>query len=155
MSTTVTWIALVAKDLAAYLVAEQLDALRTEALGEGQADPFSEIAPDVINLVRAYIASNPNNLVSTAPLLIPPELKLDVTYLIIAPLLGRLGISLTKDQSDALARAHSTLIALREKKLLVSKPDDAVAPPVQGSTGVTLVSAGGRKTSSAALDSLL
>ena len=154
MSTTVTWIALIATDLNDYLVAEQLDALRSEALAPGQADPFTKIAADVINKVRSYIASNPNNLVSSTPLLIPPELKIDVAYLVLAPLLGRLGIALTKDQDKQLDLAHSTLIALREKKLLVSKPDDAVLPAVQGSTGVELASPGNRKATSKSLSGI-
>ncbi|MDR1284221.1 MAG: hypothetical protein LBK99_25895 [Opitutaceae bacterium] len=49
-------------------------------------------------------------------------------------MLGRLGIDLTKDQADAVARAHSTLIGLRDKKLLVSMPDDPVEPDVQPET---------------------
>ena len=140
MSTTVTWIALVAANLNDYLLGEQIEALRTEALAPGQADPFTEVSVDVINKVRFYIASNPKNQVSAAPLLIPPELKQDVAYLVIAPLLGRLGIALTKDQTEAVDRAYSTLVGLRDGKLLVSNPDDAVLPAVQGSTGVEIVS---------------
>jgi hypothetical protein len=148
------WITLIADNLNAYLVAEQVDALRAEALAPGQADPFTEIAPDVIRKVRAYIASNPDNVVDATELTIPPELKTDVSYLIIAPLLGRLGIALTKDQDKQLDLAHSTLIALREKKLLVSKPVDAIEPDVQGSAGVELASSTPRRVTSEKLSGL-
>ena len=125
------WLTLTASDLASYLVAEQLDALRSEALAVGQADPFDAISADVIRKVRSYIASNPLNQVDSAELTIPPELKLDVCTLIIAPMLGRLRLALTTDQQKQLDLAHSTLIALREKQLVVSKPDNPVAPAVQ------------------------
>lgn len=134
------WITLTADSLADYLVAEQLDALRTEALAPGQADPFGAVAGDVIAKVRAYIASNPENQVDADPLTIPPELKLDVCSLIIAPLLGRLGLALTEDQRRQLDLAQTTLVALREKKLLVAKPGNAVAPDVQGGSSVELAS---------------
>ncbi len=134
------WITLAATDLRDYLIAEQLDALRKEELGPGQADPFTAVSRDVIAKVRAYIASNPENLVDANALTIPPELKLDVCYLVIAPMLGRLGTPLTKDQSQALDLAQTTLVALREKKLVVAKPDNAVAPDVQGGAGVELAS---------------
>jgi hypothetical protein len=149
-----SWITLTVSDLRAYLVAEQLAALSSEALDADQADPFTEVMPDVVRMMRAYIASNPENRVDSAELTLPPELKLDVTYLILAPLLGRLGIPLTKDQAAALDRAHSTLIALREKKLVVSQPDNAVAPSVQGGPSVELASAPTRQTSRASLDRL-
>jgi len=126
------WITLIATDLNDYLVADQVDALRAEALAVGQADPFTNVAKDVVLKVRSYIASNPDNVVDASPLTIPPELKIDISYLVIAPMLGRLGIALTKDQDKQLDLAHSTLIALREKKLLVSKPEIYVAPDVQG-----------------------
>lgn len=150
-----TWITLSAASLNDYLIAEQMEALREEALAVGQADPFVEISKDIILKVRAYIASNPINVVDAAPLTIPPELKTDVCYLVIAPMLGRLGIALTKDQDKQLDLAHSTLIALREKKLSVSKPDNAVVPDVQSTTGVELASASTRQTSRKKLSGLL
>lgn len=151
---TVPWISLAAADLNAYLVAEQLAALREEALAPGQADPFTEIMPDVVRKIRAYIASNPENQVDATELTLPPELKLDACSLIIAPMLGRLGIALTKDQSDAHEAARSTLIALREKKLLVSKPANAVTPAVQGGAGAVLVSSTPRQATAASLRNL-
>ena len=148
------WISITADNLNDYLVAEQVEALREEALAEGQDDPFGPVATDVILKVRAYIASNPQNVVDAAALTIPPELKLDVCYLIIAPMLGRLGIALTKDQDKQLELAHSTLIALREKKLVVSSPVDAVAPEVQQPGGPQLVSSTKRKATRAKLAGL-
>lgn len=149
-----SWITLTAADLNAYLVAEQLTALRTEALAVAQADPFTEVMPDVVNMIRAYIASNPANQVDAAALTLPPELKLDVSYLIIGPLLGRLGIALTKDQAAALERAHSTLIALRDRKLVVSRPATPVEPDVQDATGVVLAASSTRQASRTSLSAL-
>lgn len=129
------WITLVVSDLNDYLLAEQIDALRNEALAPGQADPFTKISADVVAKVRSYIASNRDNLVDSDPAKIPPELKIDVCYLILAPMLGRLGIALTKDQSDALSLAQSTLVGLRDKKLVVSEPENPVEPDVQPEQG--------------------
>ncbi|QYM80283.1 hypothetical protein K0B96_06620 [Horticoccus luteus] len=148
------WIALTADALNAYLVAAQLTALRTKALAPGQADPFTEIAPDIIRKVRSYIASNPANAVDADELTIPPELKTDVCYLILGPMLGRLGIGLTKDQAQQVEVARSTLVALRDKKLLVTRPADAVTPDVQGEGGVTIVSAPPREMTRESLGGL-
>lgn len=150
-----SWISITADNLEAYLVAAQLTALRTEALDAGQADPFTEIMPDIVRKVRGYIASNPVNLLDTSELTIPPELKADVCYLIIAPMLGRLGIALTDDQRDQVKLAHTTLVALREKKLVVSRPLNPVVPDVQSAGGVeTVTPASGRKYTTEKLDGL-
>lgn len=140
-----TWITIAATDLNDYLVAEQVDALRTAALAVGQADPFGAVAPDVIRKVRAYIASNGSNQLSSGALSIPPELKLDVCYLIIDPMLGRLNIALTKDQERAVEGANETLKLIASGKLKVSKPDDAVKPTVQGGPAVQTASAATRR----------
>lgn len=151
---TVPWITITADSLRAYLVAEQVAALQAEALAPGQAAPFDEIMPDVVRKIRAYIASNPDNQVDAGELTLPPELKLDASYLIIAAMLGRLGIAMTKDQADAHEAARSTLIALREKKLLVSAPASPVAPAVQGGAAVLLVSSAPRQATADSLRDL-
>lgn len=148
------WITLTVTDLNAYLLAEQLDALRSEALAPGQADPFTEIAPDVVAKVRAYIASNPDNQVDADPATIPAELKTDVCYLILAPMLIRLGQPISTDQAKQVDLAHSTLIALREKKLLVSQPANPIAPAVQGGSGVEIASVTKRRATSKSLSCL-
>lgn len=151
---TVPWITITAESLRAYLVAEQLTALQAEALAPGQAAPFTEIMPDVVRKIRAFIASNLDNQLDSGELTIPPELKLDASYLIIAGMLGRLGIAMTKDQADAHEAARSMLIALREKKLLVSKPTNPITPAVQGGTGVALVSSAPRQATANSLRNL-
>lgn len=148
-----SWIALTSDHLRAYLVAAQLEALRTAALAPGQTDPFLEVAPDVIRKIRQYIASNPENLVDATEGTIPPELKLDAVYLVLAPMLGRLGIELTTDQRSAVDRAQSTLLALRDRKLVISTPDAAVAPAVQQGGGAQ-VSYPPRRFASSSFDNL-
>lgn len=149
-----SWITLTVDHLKAYLVAAQLDALRTAALAPGQVDPFTEVAPDVIRKIRQYIASNVENRVDANEATIPPELKLDAVYLILAPMLGRLGIDLTEDQRAAVERAQSTLLALRDRKLVVSKPDNSVVPPVQGGGAGQLVTSHPAQFSRKNLDGL-
>jgi hypothetical protein len=89
-----------------------------------------------------------------AELTLPPELKADMCYLILGPLLGRLGIALTKDQETAIERAHSTLVGLRDGKLTVSKPANPVLPAVQSATGVEQASLGRRQVDRASLNAL-
>lgn len=134
-----SWISITPDHLKAYLVSAQLDALRTAALATGQGDPFAEVAPDVVAKVRQYIASNPANVLEAAENTIPPELKLDTVYLILAPMLGRLGIDLTEDQRAAVERAQATLSALRDRKLVVSRPAFGIAPSVQQAGGAQAV----------------
>lgn len=136
-----SWLSLTPSDLRPLLVADQLDALRTEALAPGQPDPFSELAPAVIAKVRAWIASNPANRVDADPATIPAELKLDVLHLILAPMLARLGQPLTADQRRQLDLAESSLAALRDKQLVVSQPALPVAPGVQTGSPVELAAA--------------
>jgi hypothetical protein len=146
-----SWIQLTASDLLPLLVAEQLDALRTEALAPGQADPFTELAPAVIAKVRATIASNPANRVDADPATIPAELKLDTLHLILAALLARLGQPLTADQRRQLDATRATLTALREKKLLVSQPAAPVAPDVQSASAIELATSTARQATRATL----
>jgi len=148
------WINISANDLRDYLLAEQVDALRSDERGAGQADPFINVSADIIRKVRSYIASNPENLVDSAELTIPPELKTDVCYLILAPLLGRLQIALSTDQGRMLDLAQTTLVALREKKLVVTRPDNAVAPAVQGGSAVELASSTRRQATRESLAGL-
>ncbi len=148
------WITIAVSDLNHLMLAEQLDALRQEALAPGQADPFTAIAPAVIAKVRAFIASNPENQVDSNEATVPPELKLDVCYIILAPMMIRLSQPLSVDQQKQLDIAHSTLVALREKKLLVSTPTDAVTPDVQGAGSVELASSTTRQITREKLDGL-
>lgn len=145
------WLPLSPSDLRPLLVAEQLEALRTEALAPGQPDPFSELAPAVIAKVRAWIASNPANRVEADPATIPAELKLDVLHLILAPMLARLGQPLTADQRRQFDLAQSTLIALREKQLVVSQPASPIAPAVQSASSVELAATSVRQATRASL----
>jgi hypothetical protein len=148
------WIQLSSQDLRAYLVADQLSALQTEALGAGQADPFLEVAPAVIAKVRGFIASNASNVLDAQAGSIPPELKLDVCYLIIAPMLGRLGIALTADQVRAVEAANSTLLRLADGKLSVSKPAVPTNADVQARAGIELASSTRRRFTQDSLRSL-
>jgi hypothetical protein len=45
------WIKITPEDLYDYLVAQQVDALRKQALGESQDDPIIEIINDISSLI--------------------------------------------------------------------------------------------------------
>ena len=77
-------------DLNDYLVAAQINVLRTKALASGQGDPMLDIIEDVSTRIRAEIRGNPENRVSNTVFAIPPELIGVAAALIIESAQGRI-----------------------------------------------------------------
>lgn len=139
------WITLTTADLEDYLVAAQVTALREEALGEGQTDPFDDILSGVVAKVRAAIASHASNDLDADTTKYPAELKGDVAMLVAEPMLGRLGIALTEDQVRQVKRADDTLLQIAMGKRKVSTPATPITPPVQSGDGLEVVAVPTRK----------
>lgn len=136
MSTT--WIVMDVDDVADFLNAPQLSAFQSKVLKAGQADPVASVIHDVLDGVRLSIASG-GYILSATPHAIPPELRVEVGMLIVAAIWPRLAIALTltKDQSDAIARASAKLIRIEAGKLQVSTPSDpATTPEAQGGSAI-------------------
>lgn len=149
-----TWIAIAADDLNDYLVAAQVNALRTAALGVGQTDPFSRVMTDIIERIRFKIQSCSANQLSAAVNTIPPELKWVACYLIIEALQVRIpALRLSEDQKTQVERAVAQLDRIAGCKDKVSQPDDAVQPDVTSSP-IEIVNKPTRSTTRETLDGI-
>lgn len=119
------WITITAADLNDYMVAAQVSALRTAALGSGQTDPFGRVMPDIVERIRLKIQSCPSNRLSATAQTIPPELKWAACYLILEALQVRIpSLKLTEDQKNQVDRAVTQLDRIADCKDRVSEPDD-------------------------------
>jgi hypothetical protein len=137
------WVTITADDLRDYLVAAQVTALRTAALGSGQADPFTRTMQDRCNYVRNRISNRIS--ISATAYAVPPELRTQTCMLIIEAMQPRLLLPLSKDQTTAIARAYDDLKIAGTKELPISTPDDALTPEVQTAAGVEVASSITRK----------
>lgn len=141
------WINLVATDLEDYLVAAQVSAMRTAALGDSQGDPFDKVMPDVVRDMRRKIESCPRNVLSATADSIPPELKKAACYLIIEALEGRLKLKVTEDQRKQIDKAEKQMERIADCKEVVTAPLDPEEHQGQQSGGVTVVNSTCREAS--------
>lgn len=151
------WIVITADHLNDYLVAAQVEALRTAALGDSQVDPFTSVMPDVANRIRRKIESSPKmNQVSATPNAVPPELKTAACVLIIQAMQGRLNtLRLTADQVRLIEQAEADLKAIAKGEDVVGKPDDPLQGEAQVGGGITLVSDTTRRATREKMNGLL
>jgi hypothetical protein len=142
------WITIAAADLEDYLVAAQVTALRTAALGGSQSDPFTQSMTDVVNRIRDKIASCKGNQVSATALTVPPGLRWAACYLICELMQTRLpGLRLTDEQKRQCERAEKDLDAIAKCDLAVELPDDPMDPGVEPSGWVSVVNSPCREAS--------
>jgi hypothetical protein len=118
------WIVITTANLNDYLVAEQVTAVRTAALADGQSDRFSAVMPDVAARIRNEIAACPNNRLSETANSIPPELKTIACYLILESLQASLRIRLNEDQRRLIDDGRKYLERISKCEIAVSQPDD-------------------------------
>jgi hypothetical protein len=121
------WIELSAEDLNDYKVAELMTALREEALGEGQGDPFDLIVADAVAHIRRKIAAGGSTL-DRAQTKIPKGLKAIACRIVIAAMKGRLEIALSKDETRQLDQDSADLNRIADGK----DPVDAADNPDTG-----------------------
>lgn len=135
------WITVSEEDLNDYLVAAQMNALRTAALAVGQSDPFENIMPAIAQRMRLKIASCARNRLSATANSIPPELKWIAAYLIIEAMQGRIpSLRLSDDQKTQISEAKKQLDRIADCKDVVSEPTDPEESVAQQSGGISLVS---------------
>jgi hypothetical protein len=141
------WKAIEKDDLKPFLVAAQVEALDTSALGAWQGPRFEEAMPRVAARVRGKIASARFNGKTTFRLSattdsVPPELFMATCLLIVQALQPGLSLPLTQDQKDQIASAEKDLDAVAAGKFAVSEPDDPQDPsPYQAGGFVQVVHA--------------
>jgi hypothetical protein len=118
------WITITTDDVRDYLADEQLQALRTQALGTDQADPLPAIISDVAALVRARVAANASNTLDATAERIPPELRGAACALVVEAAQGRLpGLGLTADQVRMANAARTLLRHVAEGKVAIEAPE--------------------------------
>ncbi len=137
---TISWVTITAADLKDYMVAAQVSALQTAALGAGQADPFNTIMPDVVARVRAKIASCEGNILSATPNSVPPELRMFTCHLILEGMQARLpGLKLTDEQKTIIEDAKRQLDRIADCDDEVSTPTDPAEPAIQSGAPAEIV----------------
>lgn len=123
------WITVTKADVYNYLVAPQVDACDSAALGAGQTDRFTEIIADAQLRVRMKVNSNTTNVVSATPEAIPPELRWACCMLAIESLQAAIpGLDLDKNQRDEIQRAYQQLDRVADGRDLVTIPTDPEVP---------------------------
>lgn len=131
-----SWITLTVDDIYTYLAADQVDALRMEALAVGQDDPLPQIIADVVERVRAEVRAYHGNQVSATEGTIPPELRSAVVALVIEAAQARLpGLELTSDQIRAGSYAKDLMRRVIIGEVPVTEPDDPLPQPASGPFG--------------------
>lgn len=135
----VAWTTISSDDLNHYLVAAQVSAMRSAALGAGQADPFTEVMPTVIARIRAICSTN-GKVISATANSVPPELKDIACYLILEELQTRLpGLVLTDEQRRQTDNGRDYLKQIARGDALVSDPLDPITPPVQQGAPIKVI----------------
>ena len=151
-----SWITLTADDLNGYLVAAQMNALRTAALAVSQDDPLPATIQDVCDSIRLEISGCRTNILSATAHAIPPELKRHACALIIEAAQGRLpSLKLTDDQKRAADNARALLVRIARCDVPVSHSTDPESTPdAQASARISVVRKGRTRATSRSLDRL-
>jgi hypothetical protein len=141
------WITLTPNDLRPYLAADQVDALRTEALAAGQTDPVAAVIADVIERMRAEIRASGANRLSQTPSTVPPELRGGAAALAIEAAQTRLpALLLTADQVRAANQARHFMERVATGDIPVTVPSDPVTVPDAGPATSSYAQVLGRRT---------
>ena len=137
---SVAWTTIAVGDLDHYLVAEQTLALRSAALAEGQADPFTEIMPAVVRRIRNQIEACSTNRLSATENTVPPSLKDYACFLILEEMALRIPqLEFTAQQAKMADVARDYLKKVATCDAAVETPPDPLEPPDVESRGAVQV----------------
>ncbi len=156
------WISISRQDVYDYLAAEQVEAVRSEALGEGQGDPLCAVIADTVCRVRGEVAAYSKNTLDADRATIPPELRGAALALIIEAAQVRLpSLSLSTDQIRMANAARALLRRVAAGAFAVSQGDvtgggdgEAEASPTVSSKRIELVGRRAKPLTSARLAGL-
>jgi hypothetical protein len=124
-----SWSILTSADIYSGLVAAQIDTLRNRALAPGQPDPLPTLIADVTARVRAEVRTCRRNRLEVDPALLPPELKLAASHLVLEALQARLpNLVLTADQVRLAEQARLLLERVANGEIAISKPEQPEGP---------------------------
>lgn len=147
------WVVLTAENLNDYLVAAQMNALRTAALASGQSDPFASVMQDRCNYIRNRISKRIQ--ISATAYAVPPELKSQACLLVIESMQARIPmLKLSEDQKNLIKQAYKDLDIAATDDFPISVPDDPMDPGVQSGNAVEVVLRPSRRVTRTKLEGL-
>ncbi len=124
-----SWSTLTFADVYAGLLAAQIDTLRNRALAPGQPDPLPAFLADITARVRAEVRTCRRNRLDQDASLLPPELKLAASHLVLEALQARFpNLALTADQTRLADNARKLLERVANGEVAISKPDNPENP---------------------------
>ncbi len=133
------WISIALLDLQDARVAELVDNLREEALGDGQTDPMPRLIQTVVDEVRRCIAYCSSTPLDADPATIPAGMKELVVQKVARLMKARLLQPLSDDEKDAEKLYQRRLEQLTRCEWPVDAPTTPVdVSPVAASTGAEL-----------------
>lgn len=131
------WITIAALDLNDHKVGELVEALRTEALAQGQGDPMPGIITEVVNEIRGAIGFSGHYVLDADLATIPKSLREVASKKILRVLKSRLEISLNKDDESDAKIYESRLQSLIAREWPVETADVALNPvPTQSASSM-------------------
>lgn len=144
------WISITVGHLDTAKAAALVTALRTAALGNGQADPLLEIIDSVTARIRMEIAAGGRTRLSVDSTKIPPSLKSLALRLVIADGQQRLNIGnaleLSEDDREAIRRDIRLLERIAKGEITVESPDDPEPSSTMQSTAPSPMVSGRKRT---------
>lgn len=141
-----SWITITVADLEDARVAELVNALREEALGDTQTDPMPRFIQTTIDEVRRCISMWASTPVDVDATKIPAGLQELVSEKIVRRMKGRLLQPLTEDETKAEALYQKRLEMLTRGEWPVDKTDTPLLPqPVANHSGVEVAASTTRR----------
>lgn len=134
-----SWTTIETSAVKSRLATAELNALRSLQLAEGQADPLEEVIQRVVQEVRGYVATCPQNRLSTGQT-VPSSLKDAALALIRYRLATRLPVRslLTEERKEEGRDALTLLRRVADCKFVIDQPDDPEDSNVGGTAAQNL-----------------
>lgn len=120
------WSAITIDDLRDAKVSALVEACRTAALGDGQADPLINIIVNVTARIRAEISGCATNTLDADSTKIPNDLKSLAARMIVREAMSRLQQSLTDDEREEQRNDLRYLERIARCEVPVAAPDDPI-----------------------------
>ena len=140
------WITLAESNLQASLSGSEIEAFKTAALAEGQADPVAELLARITLHVRGYVAAGKWRMGPDGT--VPPTLARAAVALCVMDVMSRPAAAVIDDEAGTRAKAGAaaqrTLEAAAGRGMTVEDPDTGLLQPientVQGGHGASVLS---------------
>ena len=126
-----SWSTITIADLKDAKASALVEACRTAALGQGQADPVPGIISNVITRIRAEVASCEENSLDADATTIPADLKSLACRMIMREAISRLRKSLTDDEREEQRNDLRYLERIAKCELKVAATDNPISTEVQ------------------------